>query len=89
MAGYSSAALTFKIIWKDERRTAAIVMAAPDDRGVWHQVEALALRIKNGDGVFIQVKNSEGEVVVRAGVATALASIEDCSRTSCPVKRRA
>jgi hypothetical protein len=49
--------------------------------------EALALRIQNRDSAFIRVKNSEGETIVRAGVTTALASIERCSCAACPVKR--
>lgn len=88
-AGRSMAAFTFEIVRPGKRRKAARVMALPDDRAVWCHVEAFALRIKNRDGAFIRVKNSDGQVVVRAGVATAVASIEECSCTSCPLKREA
>jgi|APFre7841882630_1041343.scaffolds.fasta_scaffold87511_2 hypothetical protein len=78
---------TFEIVRQGERPVIADLMTLPDDRAIWCQVEALALRVEDGDGAFIRVKNPKGETVVRTGVATALASIEKCSCKSCPLKK--
>ena len=80
-------AFTFEIIRQGEAPLIADVLTLPDERAIWCQVEALALRIKNGDGATIQVKNHKGETVVRAGVATARASIEKCSCKTCSLKK--
>jgi hypothetical protein len=79
-------AFTFEIVRRGERPAIVDVMTLPNGRAIWCQVEALALRIENGDGAIIRVKNPRGEIVVRTGVATALASIKKCSCTSCPLK---
>lgn len=78
---------TFEIVRNGETAAIADVLTLSEERAVWRQVEALALRIKNPDGASIRVKNSDGETVVRTGVRTALASIEKCSFTSCPLKK--
>jgi len=80
-------AFTFEIVRQGERPVIAMVMTLADDRAIWCQVEALALQLKNGDGALIRVRNPEGEIVVRTGVVTALASIEKCSCTRCPLKK--
>jgi hypothetical protein len=80
-------AFTFEIVRNGETRVIADVLTLPEARAIWCQVEALALRIKNPDGASIRVKNGKGETVVRAGVSTALASIEKCSCTTCPFKK--
>ncbi len=76
----------FEIIPRNGRAVINEVMTLSDHRTIWCQVEALALRIKNGDAAFILVKNARGEIVVRTGVAIAVASIEKCPCTSCPLK---
>ncbi|MGJ0507816.1 MAG: hypothetical protein ACR652_11985 [Methylocystis sp.] len=53
---------------------------------VWCHVEALALRLGERPGAFIRVRDDKGQAVVRAGVATALASIRTCPCRNCPVK---
>lgn len=92
---------TFEIVRDGEAPVIADVLTLPDEpetscrveawlsneRAVWCRTEALALRIKNRNGAFIRVKNSEGATVVWSGVATALASIETCSCVACPLKR--
>jgi hypothetical protein len=84
--GYSMSPFTFEIVRQGDRPVIAKVMTLSGDRAIWCQVEALALRVEDGDGASIRVKNSKGEIVIRTGVATALASIEKCSCTSCPLK---
>jgi hypothetical protein len=78
---------TFEIVRNGETAGIAEVLTLCEERAVWRQVEALALRIKNPDGASIRVKNSKGETVVRTGVRTALASIEKCLFTNCPLKK--
>jgi len=79
-------AFTFEILRDGEPPAIADVLTLAQVRAVWCHVEALALRIEDPDGTSIRVKNGKGETVVRAGVSTALASIEKCSCTSCPLK---
>jgi len=78
---------TFEIVRQGKAPVIAAVLRLSDERAIWCHAEALALRIQNPESAFIQVKNSEGEIVVRAGVTTALASIEKCSCVACPLKR--
>ena len=80
-------AFTFEIVRQGDAPIIAYVVKMSDERAVWCQVEALALAIKDSSGAFIRVKNPKGETVIRTGVATALASIEKCSYTICPLKK--
>ncbi len=80
-------AFTLEIVRRGETPTVADVVNLPDGRVIWRQVEALALLIESAEATFIQVKNEQGETVIRAGVRTALASIRHCSCMSCPLKR--
>jgi hypothetical protein len=76
----------FEIIRQGDASVIARVLRLSDERTIWCQVEALALRIQNMGCAFIRVTNSEGETVVQAGVATAVASIEKCPCSACPLK---
>jgi hypothetical protein len=78
---------TFEIVRNGETAVFAGVLTLSEERSVWREVEALALLIKSPDGASIRVKNSMGETVVRTGVRTALASIEKCLFTNCPLKK--
>jgi len=79
---------SFEIVRQRDTSVIALVfLRLTDERAIWCQVEALALRIQNSGCAYIRVKNSEGEIVVRAGVATAVASIEKCPYLVCPLKR--
>jgi hypothetical protein len=80
-------AFTFEIVRNGETPVIADVLTLSEERAIWCHVEALALRIENPDGASIRVKNGEGETVIRAGVSTALASIEKCSCTTCSLKK--
>jgi hypothetical protein len=78
---------TFEILRNGEMAAIADVQTLSEERTVWRHVEALAIRIKNPDGASIRVKDSKGETVVRTGVRTALALIEKCPFTNCPLKK--
>lgn len=86
---------TFEIFRCDE---AFVIPEAPvvsyvrmlsDDQEIWPQVETIALLIDDNGKSLIRVKNPAGETVIRAGVATALTSIKECSCATCPLKREA
>ncbi len=47
---------------------------------IWREVEVLAEAVRNYSGAAIRVKNEEGGIVILAGVATALATIEKYRR---------
>ncbi|MEJ0095654.1 MAG: hypothetical protein WDN46_20285 [Methylocella sp.] len=72
--------LTFEIIRFGEAPVLADIASLADERFVWRHVEGLALRTKDRNHALIRVKNSEGQIVVLAGVAIALASIRNCGR---------
>jgi DNA-binding CsgD family transcriptional regulator len=55
-------------------------------RGIWCHVELIALRYRERSGTLITVRNTDGEIVARAGIASALASIDECHCLLCPVK---
>jgi hypothetical protein len=76
-----------EIVRRGDASAIAHILRLSDERTLWRQVEALALRIQNTSCAFIRVKNSEGETVVRTGVDTAVASIEKCPCLACPLKR--
>jgi hypothetical protein len=71
-----------------ERATKELLTPRSDQRQrrLCCHVEALALRIKEGEGAFIRVKDNNGQTVIRAGVTTAVASIAKCSYGACPLK---
>lgn len=83
------AAFTFEILRTGEAPRAVETIDVPDESLIWRHVEALALRTKAQAGTFIRVRDQSGQAVVRAGVATALASISNCSCAGCPIKRAA
>ncbi|HEY8163411.1 MAG TPA: hypothetical protein VIF34_14260 [Methylocystis sp.] len=77
----------FEIIERGKVRPETTVLSTPDERSLWGAVEALALKVAGWQGAFIRVKNSRGETLIRAGVSTALSSIEHCPAKDCPLKK--
>jgi hypothetical protein len=77
----------FEIIERGMVRPEATILSLTDERALWGSVEALALAIAGWQGAFIRVKSAVGETLVRAGVSTALSSIENCPAEDCPLKR--
>jgi hypothetical protein len=80
-------AFTLEIVRRGETPAVADVVTLPDGGVIWRQVEALALLIESPEETFIQVKNDKAETVIRAGVRTTLASIHQCPRMGCPLKK--
>jgi hypothetical protein len=64
---------------------ASHVVRLSNEQALWSAVEAFALQMAGMEGAFIRVYNSLGETVVRVGVSTALATIENCP-ADCPIK---
>lgn len=61
----------------------------PAKSAIWSHVEAMALRQGPRAGAYIRVRDDKGHVVVRAGVATALAAIDACPYGGCAMKEAA
>jgi hypothetical protein len=80
------AKFTFEIVQRDCGKAPTFELDLPNERAVWGSVEALALRAVGWQGAFIKVKNSRGDTLVRAGISTALTSIESCA-ADCALKR--
>jgi hypothetical protein len=60
----------------------------PLDRRIWCQVEIMALYLQAGPLTRIRVKGADEEMLLQTGVATALASIQACEFSACPLKSR-
>lgn len=82
-------AFTFEYSVTGERPIASETIDILHPQEVWCHVEALAVRLGERPGAFIRVRDGKGHAVVRAGVATALASIETCCCKGCPLKKGA
>lgn len=79
---------TFEIVRNAQSPVLAETLSLFDDKGVWCHVEVVALQFARTDDAIIQVKDSEGRLVIRSGIRTALSSIEKCRCVLCPVKSR-
>jgi hypothetical protein len=80
---------TFEIIWPDGERVVAGSISLPGHEGLWCHVETLALRRKDLVGAVsavIRVKDSNGGIIIRAGVVTARATVTLCPCSGCPLK---
>jgi hypothetical protein len=71
---------------RDEIKSPETVLELPNKRALWGSVAALALKAASWQGVFIRVKDLHGDTLIRAGISTALASIESC-HAECALKR--
>jgi hypothetical protein len=80
---------TFEYSLHDETPLVHETIDVDDDAAIWCHVEALALRVGERPGAFIRVKDEKGHAVVRTGVVTALASIEQCACGNCSLKEAA
>jgi hypothetical protein len=80
------AAYTFELIRRGEAPLISEKVEISDPSTIWCQVEAFALRMHKSQGAFIRVIDEKGQTLVRAGVATALASISKCPCRGCPLK---
>ncbi len=78
---------TFELSRNDEPPVVIYRQNLPDNRSAWCRVEFLACGHKSDRDMCIRVRDREGVVIIRTGVATALASIEQCPRTRCPLRR--
>ncbi|QGM96926.1 hypothetical protein [Methylocystis parvus] len=83
------ASFTFEYSRRGDAPLIAERIDVPNGAAIWCYVEVLALRVGESPGAFIRVTNEGGQAVVRTGVATALASIEQCPCGSCAVKEAA
>lgn len=83
------AAFTFEYSERGEAPLFSETVEVAHPSAVWCHVEALAVRLGERPGAFIRVRDEKGQSVVRAGVATALASIATCPCKSCALKTAA
>ncbi|MBL1255680.1 hypothetical protein [Methylocystis sp. Sn-Cys] len=82
-------AFTFEYSRGGETPLLAEKIEISDRAAIWRHVETLALRFPECPGALIRVRDERGQVVVRAGVATALAAIEQCPCGCCELKETA
>jgi hypothetical protein len=82
-------AYTFELIRRGEAPSLTEIIEVSDGSALWCQVEAFALRMSKSRGAFIRVLDEKGQPLIRAGVATALASIAKCACAGCALKSAA
>jgi hypothetical protein len=82
-------AFTFEYFRRGEAPLLSEKVEISNAAAIWCHVEAMALRVGARSGAFICVRDERGQAVVRAGVATALASIAQCPCGSCELKEAA
>jgi hypothetical protein len=82
-------AYTFELIRRGEAPNLTEIVEVSDGSALWCQVEAFALRMSKSRGAFIRVLDEKGQPLIRAGVATALASIAKCACAGCALKSAA
>jgi hypothetical protein len=78
----------FEVVREEEPPILAGVLSLPDHKAAWCHVESLAFRNKHNFGACIRVIDSDGDMVIRCGVVTALASIKRCQRGPCLLKQK-
>ncbi len=79
---------SLEIVEFGKAKSAAEIVSLPEGQAIWPSVEALALRAASSEGAFIQVNDINGATLIRAGISTALASIEKCPCEECILKRK-
>lgn len=77
----------FSVFREDKSLAFAREMNLPDIQAVWPEVEACALKAGNIHATFIRVTDDNGVMVLRSGIATALASIAKCPCANCSLKK--
>lgn len=78
---------TFELVRDFEAPVVVDIRSFPNSRAAWCHIEFLALRHRDEARARLQVKNSDGEIIILTGIATAVASAKRCSEAQCLVKR--
>ena len=77
---------TFEVVGPDDLTLVADERDLPSSAEAWGHLEVLALQLRSYDQVQLRVKDPDGVVIIRTGVATSIATIEVCRNAACPIK---
>jgi hypothetical protein len=80
--------IRFELLRSDGAPVVYFPASLPVYRRIWCQVEIMALYLQDGPLTRIRVKGADEEMLLQTGVATALASIQACEFSACPLKSR-
>ncbi|GLI95477.1 hypothetical protein LMG27198_44690 [Methylocystis echinoides] len=80
--------IRFELLRSDGAPVVYFPASLPLYRRLWCQVEVMALYLQDGPLTRIRVKGADEEMLLQTGVATALASIQACEFSACPLKSR-
>jgi len=77
---------TFEVVGPDDLTLVADERDLPSSAEAWGHLEVLALQLRRHSQLRLRVKDPEGVVIIRTGVAPPIASIERCRNVACPIK---
>jgi hypothetical protein len=80
--------IRFELLRSDGAPVVYFPASLPVYRRIWCQVEIMALYLQDGPLTRIRVKGADEEMLLQTGVVTALASIQACEFSACPLKSR-
>lgn len=80
--------IRFELLRSDGAPVVYFPASLPLYRRIWCQVEIIALYLQDGPLTRMRVKGADEEMLLQTGVATALASIQACEFSVCPLKAR-
>jgi hypothetical protein len=77
---------TFEVWGSDDLLLLADERDLPSGAEAWGHLEVLALQLRSNSRVRLCVKDPDGVVIIRTGLAATIASIERCPSVACPIK---
>jgi len=77
---------SFEVLRPDGSNLVSDKRVLPSNAEAWGYLEVLAVQLRRHRDVQLCVKDSDGSIVILSGIATLIATIERCGRTTCPIK---
>lgn len=78
--------LSFEVLRPDGSNLVASKRDLPSIADAWGHLEVLAIQLRHRRDVQLCVRDSDGSIVILAGITVVIATIERCGRTGCPIK---
>jgi hypothetical protein len=77
---------SFEVVRADGSSLVAAKRDLPSHADAWGHLEVLAIQLRHRRDVQLCVRDSDGSIVILSGIAIAIAAIERCGWTACPIK---
>ena len=85
-ASKSMPLFSFEVLRPDGSNVVADERDLPSNAEIWGHLEVLAIQLRRHRDLQLRVKDLDGSIVVLSGIDIAIATIERCRRTTCPIK---